>query len=78
MGGGARWPSGSRDGHGDDDDPGLIRLDFGERDPSLEEISWDEFFEKFDQSELEFLYEEETTSADDGRLSQVVERPTRH
>jgi hypothetical protein len=65
-------------GTGDDDDPGLLRLDFGERDPSLEAISWDEFFEKFDESKLEFLYQEETASGDESRFSKLLDRPTRH
>ena len=60
------------------DDSGMLRLDFGERDPSLEEISWDEFFEKFDESELAFLYQEETSSGDESRFSKLVERPTKH
>jgi hypothetical protein len=47
----------------EDDDSGVLRLDFGERDPSLEAISWDEFFETFDESDVAFVYEDET--ADD-------------
>jgi hypothetical protein len=54
---------------GNNDDPGLLRLDFGERDPSIEEISWDEFFERFDDSDLAFLYQEETTSGKESRLN---------
>jgi len=65
-------------GTGAKDDPGMLRLDFGERDPSLEEISWDEFFEKFDESELAFLYQEETKAGDESRFSKLVERPTKH
>jgi hypothetical protein len=65
-------------GTGGNGDPGMLRLDFGERDPSLEEISWDEFFEKFDESDLAFLYQDETTSGDESRFSKFVERATRH
>jgi hypothetical protein len=65
-------------GSGNDDDAGLLRLDFGERDPTLEEISWDEFFEEFDESELEFLYQEETASGDESSFSELVDHPTRH
>ena len=43
---------------------GIIRLEFPNAlnadDEALEEISWEEFFAKFDQSELAFLYQEET------------------
>lgn len=37
---------------GDDEDPGILRLDFPDYsgDGDLEAISWDEFFEKFDES----------------------------
>jgi hypothetical protein len=60
------------------DDPGMLRLDFGERDPALEEISWDEFFEKFDESDLTFLYQEETAPAKEGRFDELVEHETKH
>lgn len=55
-------------GTGGGDDPGILRIDFpgygGEEE--LEEISWDEFFSKFDQQKLSFLYQERTA---DGELS---------
>ena len=51
-------------GTGNKDDVGMIRLDFpgytGEE--SLEEVSWDEWFEKFDERGLALLVRE-TTSA---------------
>ena len=65
-------------GPGSNGDPGMLRLDFGERDPSFEEISWDEFFEKFDESDLTFVYQDETTSGKEGGLNQAVERATKH
>ena len=65
-------------GTGGKGNSGLLRLDFGERDPSLEEISWDEFFEKFDESDLAFLYQEETASGGESRFSKLVEGSTRH
>jgi len=65
-------------GTGDQDDAGLLRLDFGERDPELEEISWDEFFAKFDESDLAFLYQEETASGDESRFSKLVEKQSTH
>ncbi len=39
-------------GTGDKDDAGLLRFDFGDTDDNLEEISWDEFFETFEDREL--------------------------
>jgi hypothetical protein len=37
---------------------GLLRIDFEEAEPDerLEEISWDDFFAKFDDKQLTFLY----------------------
>ena len=37
---------------------GILRLHFDPLDKGLEKISWDEFFEKFDQAALAFLYQE--------------------
>lgn len=39
-------------GTGGEDDAGLLRLDFGDTDDNLEDISWDEFFETFEDREL--------------------------
>jgi hypothetical protein len=49
------------DGHA-----GILRIDFGPAEDRLEEIEWDEFFVKFDESELAFLYQDRTK---DGKLS---------
>lgn len=65
-------------GTGGNSDPGMLRLDFGERDPSLAEISWQEFFEKFDENDLAFLYQEETASGEESRFSKFVERQSKH
>jgi hypothetical protein len=45
---------------------GILRIDFAPRDEGLDEIGWDEFFRKFDESDLAFLYQDETS---DGKLS---------
>jgi hypothetical protein len=69
-------------GTGDRDDPGLLRIDFpgysgAER---LEPISWDEFFEKFDERHLAFLFQEKLKSGETSRFFKFVRRddPTRH
>jgi hypothetical protein len=53
---------------------GLIRLMFPDaaqsEHGSLEEISWDEFFRQFDESELALLYEE------DGQFNKLIGRDT--
>ena len=41
---------------------GLLRIDFGEPEESLEKISWEDFFEVFDQSKIKFLYDPERKS----------------
>ena len=41
---------------------GLLRVDFDEPEDSLEEISWDDFFDTFDTNNLAFLFQEETQS----------------
>lgn len=50
---------------------GLLRINFpGYAEKNLEDISWDEFFQKFDESKLAFLYEDEK----DSRFSKFVAR----
>ncbi len=52
------------------DETGIIRLMFpnapNHNDDALEEIGWDEWFEKFDESGLELTYQEKTA---DGQTS---------
>ncbi|GAA4133000.1 hypothetical protein ACFFTN_21380 [Aminobacter aganoensis] len=52
---------------------GILRLDFGEAEPGLEEISWEQFFEIFDKEKLAFLYQDKT---DEGisRFNKFVDR----
>jgi len=46
---------------------GILRLEFPDapnaNDEALEEISWEEFFEKFDESDLALLYQERPRAA---------------
>lgn len=51
-----------------EDDGGLLRIDFGDADESLEELSWDEFFDEFEASDLALVYEE------DSRFSKLIDR----
>ena len=49
------------------DEVGILRLDFEPKDEEgLEVIDWEGFFEKFDEANLAFLYQEKTA---DGSLS---------
>jgi hypothetical protein len=51
-------------GTGDKDEAGVLRIDFPEREPDerLEHISWDEFFQKFEEKKLAFLYQDDPNS----------------
>jgi hypothetical protein len=64
---------GGKKGRGDE--VGILRLDFEPRDEELEEISWEEFFEKFDKEKLAFLYQEETADGKTSRFHKFINRP---
>jgi hypothetical protein len=53
---------------------GLLRIDFPgySGEGRLEEISWDEFFEKFDDANLAFLYQEESNSGERSNFNKLV------
>ena len=65
------WPSAVK-GTGDSDDVGLLRIDYPgfSGEDRLEKISWAEFFQKFDESNLAFLYQDEK----DSRFSKLIDR----
>ena len=64
-------------GTGGKDDAGLLRLNFpGYAEENLEDISWDEFFEKFDEKDLAFLYQEEKTNGETSNFFKLVSRET--
>jgi hypothetical protein len=75
-----RWVE-ARGGHpasvretGNGDDPGILRIDFGDQDEGLETISWDEFFQAFDENDLAFLYQEETEDGGESRFNKFISR----
>jgi len=55
---------------------GVLRIDFpgGAGDDRLEPISWDEWFEKFDDEGLAFLYQERKASGEDSTFFKLVSR----
>ncbi len=61
---------------GSDGDPGIIRIDFPgySGDGSLEEISWDEWFEKFDENNLALVYQETTADGVQSNFNKLVSR----
>ena len=60
------------------DDVGIIRIDFpgfgGEG--KLQEVSWDDWFKKFDEANLAFVYEEETADGQRSNFNKLVGRET--
>jgi hypothetical protein len=59
---------------GSGDDPGIIRIDFGDQDAGLERISWDEWFEAFDDNNLALVYQEKTADGEESRFNKLVSR----
>jgi hypothetical protein len=52
------------------DDAGILRIDFADPDERLSEMSWDEWFEAFDENGLAFLYQDDGES----RFNKLVAR----
>jgi hypothetical protein len=67
-------------GTGDSDDVGIIRIEFPDapnsRDQKLQEIDWDEFFEKFDDQGLALLYQETLASGETSNFYKIIKRET--
>ncbi|OFZ80635.1 MAG: hypothetical protein A2603_10870 [Bdellovibrionales bacterium RIFOXYD1_FULL_55_31] len=65
-------------GTGGRNDIGMIRLDFpgysGAK--SLEPISWDQFFKKFDESNLALVYREKTAGGERSNFNKLIGRET--
>lgn len=63
-------------GTGKGDDPGVLRIDFpgytGEE--SLQQITWEQFFDKFEKEHIAFLYQEETEDNNTSRFSKLINR----
>ena len=53
---------------------GLLRIDFPgySGKDTLEPISWEDFFAKFDESGLQFLYQEKTAKGSESRFNKFV------
>jgi len=53
---------------------GVIRVQFPESEGAneLEPITWDEFFAKFDENRLSFLYQETTSDGQVSRFNRLV------
>ena len=55
---------------------GVLRVDFpgGAGGGQLEHISWDDWFAKFEDADLAFLYQEEKASGEDSTFFKLVSR----
>ena len=55
---------------------GLLRFCFpdapNQNNSGLREISWDEFFQKFDQNNLELVYQEKTAEGQESNFNKMV------
>ncbi len=63
-------------GTGGGDDSGVLRIDFpgGAGEDELEHISWEEWFAKFDDNDLAFLYQQQKADGEDSTFFKLVSR----
>lgn len=59
-------------------EPGVLRIDFPgySGEGTLEEISWEDFFDKFEEKNLAFLYQEKTAGGELSNFNKLVSRDT--
>jgi hypothetical protein len=58
------------------DEGGVLRLEFrdGGSSGELDQVEWDEFFRVFDERNLAFLYQEQTSDGETSRFNKFVRR----
>jgi hypothetical protein len=63
-------------GTGGGEDPGLLRIDYPgfSGEGTLEPISWDEFFDAFEDNQLAFVYQEQKKTGEPSTFSKLVRR----
>jgi hypothetical protein len=69
------WPARVK-GSNTGESAGILRIDykgFSGAD-TLERITWDEFFEGFEENNLAFLYQDKTKEGDESRFSKLIDR----
>lgn len=60
---------------GGDNDAGILRINFpGGSEKNLENISWEEFFDKFDKEKLAFLYQEKKSNGETSTFNKLINR----
>jgi ferritin-like metal-binding protein YciE len=67
-------------GTGGEGDIGMLRFEFpgkpNAKDEKLQPISWEDFFEKFDERELALVYQEKTARGQKSNFNKLVSRET--
>lgn len=55
---------------------GILRIDFPgySGEDTLQEIGWDEFFQKFDEGNLQFLHQTETADGKESRFNKFISK----
>jgi hypothetical protein len=57
-------------------EPGILRFCFPDapnrKDSNLREISWEEFFEKFDENNMELVYQEKTAAGEESNFNKLI------
>ena len=63
-------------GTGSKNDPGVLRIDFpgGAGDDQFEPMDWDEWFQKFDENDLAFLYQTQKADGSDSTFFKLISR----
>lgn len=59
------------DGTGDGG-PGVLRIEFRDGSGQLEDVGWEAFFATFDDSDVDFLYQERTSDGSVSRFHKFV------
>lgn len=57
------------------EEAGILRINFpGYAEAKLQDISWDDFFQKFDEKGLAFVYQDKTAEGEESRFFKLVSR----
>lgn len=63
-------------------EPGILRFEFpgarNRNDDKLREISWDDFFRKFDENNLELLYQDKTADGQHSNFNKLIHPEGEH
>jgi len=58
------------------DSSGILRIDYQgfSGEDSLEEITWEQFFDAFEENNLAFLYQDKVSGGKQSRFSKLIDR----